>query len=68
MSPAHNIDDLRTSYEYKLPRTGCLDSETGCLTKPLVLEGTDISDEAEANSRVKSILQDEGNYYATFMH
>ena len=34
ITPAHNIDDLRISYECNLSRQGCLDSETGTLTQP----------------------------------
>ena len=61
MSPAHNVDDLRLSYAYKLSRSGCIDSETGFLTKPSILEGTDISgSEKEACESVKAVLKEEG--------
>ena len=34
VSPAHCIDDLDLSYAASLSRAGCVDPETGHLTKP----------------------------------
>ena len=36
------------------------------MTKPEVLSGTDIANEDETVSRIKTSLQDEGQYYASF--
>ena len=58
VSPAHNIEDLKTSYRCKLSRSGCIDPTTGCLTTPLALAGTNISDEKETVKVIKSMLSD----------
>ena len=34
VSPAHNVEDLRLSYAHGLSRSGCVEPETGFLTKP----------------------------------
>lgn len=61
ISPAHNVEDLRLSYAFKLSRSGCIDSATGFLTKPRVLEGTDLAgNEQETCEMVKTVLKDEG--------
>ena len=66
VSPAHNVEDLRLSYAYQLPRSGCIDSETGFLTRPQELAGTDISGaEKDACQSVKALLKDHGQFYAT---
>ena len=56
MSPAHCIEDLSLSYEASLSRAGCVDPETGRLTKPEALSGTDIANEDETVSKIKASL------------
>ena len=68
VSPAHCMDDLKMSYAYELSRRGCIDPETGFLTNPKVLSGSDIADEEETFAKIRTLLKDEGQFYATFPH
>jgi len=68
VSPAHCMDDLKMSYAYDLSRRGCVDPETGFLSNPKVLSGTDIADEEGTFAKIKTLLKDEGQFYATFPH
>ena len=58
VSPAHNIEDLKTSYKCNLPRSGCIDPATGFLNTPLALAGTDITQEKDTVKAIKSMLSD----------
>ena len=68
VSPAHGVDDLKMSYAYDLSRSGCIDAETGFLTSPKVLAGSDIADEEGTLAKIRTLLKDEGQFYGSFPH
>ena len=80
VTPAHNLKDLKLSYEYDLPRIGCVNSLDGTLTKPMSLEGEKIR-EAKINGKKKQKqmepplvekiidkLEERNQFFATYKH
>ena len=59
VTPAHNIEDLRMAQPYDLNIEGCIDPETGFLSSPGVLAGTDIADEDKTIKAIKAALTEE---------
>ena len=58
VTPAHNLNDLKISYEYNLPRVGCVDATDGKITKPSMLIGEDIGG-TELLPRMRFLLEKE---------
>ena len=68
VSPAHKVEDLKLSYAHNLSRNGCVDHVTGFLKSPAVLEGSDIYEDKETTSKIKTVLGELGQFYASHQH
>lgn len=66
VSPAHNIEDLRVAEHFKLSVRGCVDPDTGFLTSPDVLAGTDLAQEEDSLYKIVQALSAEGQFYKSF--